>query len=410
MNRIAIAGGGAAGFFAAIVAAGSVDSAVSLFERSSHFLSKVRISGGGRCNVTHGLFDPRMFTTRYPRGERELIAPFHRFSARDTVAWFESRGVQLKQEQDGRMFPVTDSSETIIDCLLAEAKSTGVQLFAGKGIQSAKIKPNGEFDLELSDGSSRPCDRLLLATGGARSVIGAEIAQSLGHTIEPPVPSLFSLHVPAPWLRTLPGISVSDVQVSVGKLRQRGPLLITHNGVSGPVILRLSAWGARTLHALNYVFAIKVNWIPHLDEAELRAELVSRRETQPNRRVGTSPLGGVPARLWEQLVANAGIPAGTIWTSLPRAGVTALVRQLRATELEINGKTMNKDEFVTCGGVRLREINFKTMESRITPHLYFAGELLDIDGITGGFNFQAAWTTGWIAGNAMANIVAPTIS
>ena len=302
------------------------------------------------------------------------------------------------------MFPVTDSSETIVDCLLAEAKAAGVRLFTRKGVEGARVRSQGGFDLKLSNGDSMTCDRLLLATGGARSVIGAEIARSLGHTIEPPVPSLFSLHVPSEWLRSLPGVSVNDVELSLGKLRERGPMLITHNGVSGPAVLRLSAWGARTLHEMDYHFTLHVNWIPSMDEAALRAEFQSRRETQPNRRIMNSPIGQLPARLWEKLVENAGISPETIWTSLPRTGTSALIRQLRETKLEVNGKTMNKDEFVTCGGVRLREINFKTMESRVTPHLYFAGELLDIDGITGGFNFQAAWTTGWIAGHAMAGV------
>jgi hypothetical protein len=402
--RIAIAGGGAAGFFAAIAAArANRDCEVSLFERSSQFLSKVRISGGGRCNVTHAMFDPRMFTTRYPRGERALISPFHRFSARDIVTWFESRGVPLKKEADGRMFPTTDSSGTIVECLVDEAKAAGVRLFTRKGIESARIHGNG-FDLKLSDDSSTACDRLLLATGGARSVIGAEIAQSFGHTIEPPVPSLFSLHVRSAWLQSLPGVSVSDVEVSVEKLCERGPLLITHDGVSGPAVLRLSAWGARTLHAMNYHFSLHVNWIPNLNEAALRTAFRSRRETQPNKRVINSPIESLPVRLWEKLVLNAQISPDVIWTSLSREGVNSLVQQLRDTELRVHGKSLNKDEFVTCGGVRLREINFKTMESRVTPNLYFAGELLDIDGITGGFNFQAAWTTGWIAGHAMAGV------
>jgi predicted Rossmann fold flavoprotein len=405
VTRIVIAGGGAAGFFAAFACAReNSDCEVSIFERSSQFLSKVRISGGGRCNVTHALFDPRMFTTRYPRGERELISPFYRFSAEDTVAWFEARHVQLKREEDGRMFPVTNSSQTIIDCLLTEAKAVGVRLFTRKGVESARTRTTGGFDLKLSDGESFACDRLLLATGGCRSIGGAELARSLGHTIEPPVPSLFSLHVPAPWLRSLPGISVNDVALSVEKLRERGPLLITHNGISGPAVLRLSAWGARILHERNYCFRLRVNWVPAMNEAELRIEFQSRRRTQSNRRVNNSPIGVLPVRLWEKLVANAGISPETIWASLTRAGTNELIRQLRATELEVDGKSLNKDEFVTCGGVRLREINFKTMESRITPHLYFAGELLDIDGITGGFNFQAAWTTGWIAGHAMAGV------
>ena len=405
MTEIAIVGGGAAGFFAAIAAArANADCKVSLFERGSQFLSKVRISGGGRCNVTHALLDPRMFTTRYPRGERELISPFHRFSADDTVAWFEARGVPLKREEDGRMFPVTDSSQTVIDCLIKEAKDAGVQLFTRKGVESARVRAEGGFDLKFNDGESITCDRLLLATGGCRSIGGVELARSLGHTVEPPVPSLFSLHVPATWLRSLPGVSVNDVQVSVETLRERGPLLITHNGISGPAVLRLSAWGARALYEMNYRFSLRVNWVPEMNEAELRTEFQSRRQTEPVRRVNNSPIGALPGRLWENLVANAGIFPGTIWTTLTRAGMNELVRQLRATQLEVGGKSLNKDEFVTCGGVRLREINFKTMESRVTPNLYFAGELLDVDGITGGFNFQAAWTTGWIAGHAMAGV------
>ncbi len=401
-----IVGGGAAGFFAAIAAArANANCKVSLFERSSQFLSKVRISGGGRCNVTHALFDSRLFTTRYPRGERELISPFNRFSADDTIAWFEAHGVLFKREEDGRMFPITDSSETIIDCLMKEAKNAGVRLFTRKGIESARARREGGFELKFSGGELITCDRLLLATGGCRSIGSVvELVRSLGHTVESPVPSLFSVHVPAPWLRSLPGISVSDVELSAEKLRERGPLLITHNGISGPAVLRLSAWGARILHEKNYRFTLRVNWIPEMNEAELRTEFRSRRKTEPTRRVNNSPVGALPARLWEKLVSNAGVSLETIWTSLTRAGANELIRQLRTTELEVTGKSLNKDEFVTCGGVRLHEINFKTMESRITPNLYFAGELLDIDGITGGFNFQAAWTTGWIAGNAMAGM------
>jgi predicted Rossmann fold flavoprotein len=350
------------------------------------------------------LFDPRIFTTRYPRGERELIAPFHRFSADDTVAWFEARGVRLKREEDGRMFPVTDLSQTVIDCLIKEAKDAGVRLFTRKGVETARVRAEGGFDLKFNDGESIECDRLLLATGGCRSIGGVELARSLGHKIEPPVPSLFSLHIPAAWLRSLPGVSVNDVQVSVEKLRERGPLLITHNGISGPAVLRLSAWGARVLHETNYQFSLRVNWIPAMNETELRTEFQSRRQAEPTRRVNNSPIGALPARLWEKLVANAGISPETIWTSLTRPGMNELIQRLRATQLEVDGKSLNKDEFVTCGGVRLREMNFKTMESRITPSLYFAGELLDIDGITGGFNFQAAWTTGWIAGHAMAGV------
>ena len=273
MTEIAIVGGGAAGFFAAIAAAqANRRCKVSVYERSARFLSKVRISGGGRCNVTHALFDPRMFTARYPRGERELISPFHRFSAEDTVAWFEARGVRLKREEDGRMFPVTDSSQTVIDCLINEAKEAGVRLFTRKGIENARVRSEAGFELKFADGESAACDRLLLATGGCRTIGGVvELVRALGHTVEPPVPSLFSLHVPTPWLRSLPGISVGDVEVSVEKLRERGPLLITHNGISGPAVLRLSAWGARILHEKEYRFTLRVNWVPGMNEDKLRA-------------------------------------------------------------------------------------------------------------------------------------------
>jgi predicted Rossmann fold flavoprotein len=405
-KQIAIVGGGAAGFFAAISCAqANPANEVSVYERGSEFLTKVKISGGGRCNVTHACFDPRTLSEHYPRGERALISPLHRFSPTDTVAWFEARGVRLKTEPDGRIFPVADSSRTIIDCLVGEAKGAGVRLFLRKGIERTRLTDQGTFELSLSNADIISCDRLLLATGGSRSAPGAEIAQALGHTVAPPVPSLFSLHVSAAWLRLLPGVSIPDIEISVPgtKLRERGPMLITHNGVSGPAILRLSAWGARILHGLDYRFRLRVNWLPDLSEDAIGTKLQSLRRSHPNRHVINSPLAPVPARLWEQLALAAGIDREARWTTLTRAKARGLARELTHTELEVSGKSLNKEEFVTCGGVTLREINFKTMESRITPHLYFAGELLDLDGVTGGFNFQAAWTTGWIAGHAMAD-------
>jgi predicted Rossmann fold flavoprotein len=408
-EKIAIIGGGAAGFFAAIACAqANPKNEVCIFERNSHFLTKVRISGGGRCNVTHACFEPRDLSASYPRGARALISPFHRFSTTDTVEWFESRGVRLKVEPDGRMFPVTDSSDTIIDCLVEEARRVGVKLFTRKGLQNARVPPEGGFELDL-DGDTIRCDRLLLATGGCRVAGSAALLRSLGHTVVPPVPSLFSFHVPTTWIHRLPGIAVNDAEVSVKDtpLREHGPLLITHNGVSGPVILRLSAWGARVLHSLDYRFLIKVNWLPDLSEDAIRAEFQSSRESYPNRRVLGSAIGMLPARLWEQLAIEAGIGEETKWTTLSREQANTLSRSLHGTELEVNGKSLNKEEFVTCGGVDLREINLKTMESRITPRLYVAGELLDVDGITGGFNFQAAWTSGWIAGHAMAGAEPP---
>lgn len=406
-ERIGIIGGGAAGFFAAIACAeASPGSTVEIFERSAHFLTKVRISGGSRCNVTHALFEPRAFTAYYPRGERALMGPLHRFAAAETVAWFEGRGVRLKEEADGRMFPVTDSSATVVDCLMESARRAGVRLRTKRGVEGIEADAEGGFVLRFAKGETAVCDRLLLATGGARDAGGARLAEMLGHGIEPAVPSLFSLHVEADWLRALPGVSVADAEVSVPemKLRERGAVLVTHQGLSGPAVLRISAWGARMMAAADYRFRLRVNWLPGLTEVELREEFQRRRKAEPNRRVANGAISGLAARLWESLVAQAGIAPETTWTTLSRDGVRELVALVRASELAVNGKSLNKEEFVTCGGVRLSEVNFQTMESRLRPGLYFAGELLDIDGVTGGFNFQSAWTTGWIAGRAMAGL------
>ncbi len=379
-RRIVVVGGGAAGFMAAITAA-EAGADVTIVEKSREFLGKVRISGGGRCNVTHACFDAREFATRFPRGERELIGPFQRFGARETVEWFESRGVKLKTEADGRMFPVTDSSQTIIDCLVNAAKHAGVKLVTNHGVASASQL--------FADH-----DRVLLATGGCRTDAGGKLAASLGHTIEPPVPSLFTFHIATPWLRALAGISVESVEISADGLREHGALLVTYTGLSGPAILRLSAWGARELHALDYQFPLIVNWLPNVN---VLAELEKKRREYGAKLVVSTPL--LPARLWERLVDAPELR----WSKLSRSEQHRLEQRLTRMELPVTGKSLNKDEFVTCGGVRLREVNFKTMESRVRPGLYLAGELLDIDGITGGFNFQAAWTTGWLAGRAMAS-------
>ena len=404
-QRVIMVGGGAAGFFAAITCAEAAPGAeVTVLERGERFLDKVRISGGGRCNVTHACFDERELTTRYPRGERALLAPFKNFQASDTVAWFESRGVKLKTEADGRMFPVSDSSETIINCLLHSARAVGVKLLPNHGVERVARRAEGGFELVLSNGEKLVCDRLLLATGGCRAAVAGQLAVALGHTLEPPVPSLFTFHIATPWLRALAGISVGTVEASVAgaRLRERGALLLTHWGLSGPVILRLSAWGARALHELNYQFLLQVNWLPQLSADAIAAELKSRQAAQPARLVVNVPVTPLPARLWEQLVLADGIARDTRWAALSRTAQHQLVQQLIRTEFPVTGKSLNKDEFVTCGGVRLGEVNFKTMESKVCPGLFFAGELLDIDGITGGFNFQAAWTTGWLAGKAMA--------
>jgi predicted Rossmann fold flavoprotein len=400
-----VVGGGAAGFFAAIACAeASPGTEVIIFEKGPQFLSKVRISGGGRCNVTHACFDPRELTQRFPRGDRALIAPFHQFQAGDTVSWFESRGAKLKVEADGRMFPVTDSSQTIIDCLLAQAHNAGVKLLANRAVDHV-TRIEGQFELTLSNGEKVSCDRLLLALGGCRTPVLGQLAVSLGHTLEPPVPSLFTFYINTPWLRALAGVSVDAAEVAVpgSALRERHALLITHWGLSGPAVLRLSACGARDLHARDYKFPLQVNWLPHLEESSLQRRMLVARNSNPAKLIVNCPIEPLSARLWEALVLATPVPRQTRWSELSRAQQHNLINQLQRSMFEVTGKSLNKDEFVTCGGARLQEVDFKTMQSRVCPGLYFAGEVLDIDGITGGFNFQAAWTTGWIAGNAMAS-------
>ncbi len=402
-------GGGAAGFFAAIAAAEN-GASVRLLEKTARFLDKVRISGGGRCNVTHACFEPREFATRYPRGKKALLSPFQKFSARDTVDWFAARGVKLKTEGDGRMFPVTDSSQTIVDCLVNAAQNAGVKLQLNCAVESVLKNADGKFELTIGGASvlaSREkivCDKLLLATGGCRAAAAGQIAVSLGHQIESPVPSLFTFQIESAWLRSLAGVALELAEVSVptAKLRERGALLVTHWGLSGPAILKMSAWGARSLHGLDYKFPLLVNWLPELNEGKITQQFQARRASAGAKLVVNVPLAPLTARLWEQLVFAAGIARDTRWSALTRAQSQALAQQLVRTEFLVGGKSLNKDEFVTCGGVKLGELNFQTMESKICPGLFFAGELLDIDGITGGFNFQAAWTTGFVAGNAMA--------
>jgi len=405
-RRVIIVGGGAAGFFAAIACAEKLGDrgSVTLYEATAHPLAKVRVSGGGRCNVTHACFEPRELVKKYPRGGRELLGAFSRWQPRDTVAWFAERGVETKTEDDGRMFPVTDDSATIADCLLQAAANAGVKLVTSLGVRSVEKLGDG-FWLTLTDGANERCEKLLLATGGNRSSIGFTIAEKLGHTVEPLVPSLFTFHIDDARLVGLSGVSVETAVVSVRgtKLRTDGPLLITHWGLSGPAVLKLSAWGARELAAVNYEFPLVVNWAPPHTRDSLVRELGEVRVKNPKKQITTwSPLA-MPQRLWERLVTSAGIPATTPWAQVGNAALATLATQITGAELAVVGKSLFKDEFVTCGGVKLSEVDFKTMESRVCPGLHFAGELLDIDGVTGGFNFQSAWTTGWLAGQAMGD-------
>lgn len=400
-----IAGGGAAGFFAAVTCAEANPALqVTLYEATAHPLAKVRISGGGRCNVTHACFEPRELVKRFPRGARELLGPFNRWQPQDTVAWFTERGVQLKTEQDGRIFPVTDNSATIVECLLGAAKKAGVRVVTGIGARKAGRLPEGGYGVELTSGETQSCNRLLLATGGGKSSAGLGIAQSLGHTIEPPVPSLFTFHIDDPRIKGLEGLSAADAKVRVkgADFAARGPLLITHWGMSGPAILKLSAWAARELAARDYRFTVDLSWLGGMTAEDVRDSLAATREAHPKRQIASWNPFGLPARLWERVVAAAPIAPETVWTSVSNAGLKALVDQLISAEFTVTGKSLNKEEFVTCGGVRLSEVNFKTMESRLSPGLYLAGEVLDMDGLTGGFNLQAAWTSGRLAGLAMA--------
>ncbi len=403
--HLGIIGGGAAGFFAAIVAAeASPEAVVEIFEATAHPLAKVRVSGGGRCNATHACFEPRELARRYPRGGRELLGAFTRWQPRDMVAWFAQRGVELKTEADGRMFPTTDDSATIADCLLEAARRAGVRVHLQRGVESATRHPDSTFSLRCTDGSTSTCHRLLIATGGNKSSRGLAIATTFGHTIEPPVPSLFTFQIKDARLEGLSGLAVESAEASVPdlKLNERGPVLITHWGLSGPAVLRLSAWGARLLHDCSYQFTLLLNWTPDFSEGDLLTALTEARAAHPKKQIGSWCPVSLPLRLWEKLVAAAGLAAATTWAGTGNGALRALVAQIRRSEFRVTGKSLFKEEFVTCGGVRLGEVDFRTMESRHMSGLHFAGEVLDVDGITGGFNFQAAWTTGWLAGNAMA--------
>lgn len=401
-----ILGGGAAGFFAAITAAEAQSAhKIILLEKSRQPLAKVRLSGGGRCNVTHACFDVAELVRAYPRGSRELRGPFTRFGPRETVAWFAQRGVPLKTEADGRMFPTTNLSETIVNCLLAAARSAGVELRTQVEVTRIERTAAG-FELSVRDGERLMGERLLLATGSNKH--GYEWAHALGHTIVPPVPSLFTFQIDDPRLRDLAGVSVSDAQLKLSapgaKTETRGPLLITHWGLSGPATLKLSAWSARELHKQNYQAELLVNYLPDFTPAQLQRELIELKAEHARRAVAVQGPLSLPQRLWEKLTAAAGITAGQRWAAVTKRQLTALSGEVSQGRYAITGKGVFKDEFVTCGGVSLKEVNFKTMESRVCPGLHLAGEILDIDALTGGYNFQSAWTTGWLAGRALSEL------
>ena len=404
-KRLVIIGGGAAGFFCAVNAARMNPLLeVMIIEKSSKLLSKVRVSGGGRCNVTHHCFSMAEMIKKYPRGAGFLKKAFHHFFTTDTIQWFKERGVELKTEADGRMFPVSNTSQTIVDCLMKEANKYSVEILMNREAGELSIV-NGQWAIDFKDDKSITADYVCIASGGYPKAIQFDWLKKLGHTIEEPVPSLFTFNMPGNSITELMGVVADNATVKINgtKLSSQGPLLITHWGMSGPAILKLSAWGARELSNSNWHFTISVNWASEYNENTAREKLQSIRfETAAKKIINTNPFT-LPQRLWQYLLKQSDINEDIRWADLPAKEQNKLIKNLCVQEFIVKGKTTFKEEFVTAGGISLNEIDHNTLQSKIAPNLFFAGEVLDVDGITGGFNFQNAWTTGWIAAKAVSN-------
>ncbi|WP_035668503.1 NAD(P)/FAD-dependent oxidoreductase [Flavobacterium sp. 83] len=396
---IIIVGGGAAGFFTAInIVEKNPKLKVAILERGAEVLQKVRISGGGRCNVTHACFEPNELVKFYPRGEKELRGPFHQFCSGDTIEWFEQHGVELKIEADGRMFPVSNSSQSIIDCFLKATQKLGIAVLTGQSVQSI-FKKDTAWKIETQN-ENYLAEKVILATGSNPKVW--EMLQTFGHAVVSPVPSLFTFNIKDSRIKELPGVAAQvTVKVKDTKLSSTGPLLITHWGMSGPAILKLSAWGARILHDKNYQFTIFVNWLNDADKEDVEKKLKELKQEHAKKSVSKKSPFELTNRLWESLVLASGIEVETKWADLSKIQLQNLANQLTNGTFQVNGKSTFKEEFVTAGGIDLKEINFKTMESKLHENLYFAGEIVNIDAITGGFNFQNAWTSGFIVANAI---------
>jgi len=399
MYDVLIVGGGAAGFFTAInVAEKNPEFSIAILERGKEVLTKVSVSGGGRCNVTHACFVPNDLVKFYPRGEKELRGPFHQFCSGDTIEWFSNHGVELKIEDDGRMFPVSDSSQTIIDCFLTVAKKHKIEILTGQSVQSL-YQAEDTWKVETNHQTFR-CKNLVMTTGSNPKIW--ELLENLGHTIVPPVPSLFTFNIKDPRIKDLMGVSAfATVKVQNSKLSASGPLLITHWGMSGPGILRLSAWGARELFAKNYQFMLEVNWLNDATLEETESHLKELKFEHAKKVVSKKSPFEFPNRLWESLVLASEISLETKWADLTKKQLQHLALQLTNGKFQVNGKSTFKEEFVTAGGIDLKEINFKTMESKVLPKVYFAGEIVNIDAITGGFNFQNAWTSGFMVSESI---------
>jgi len=394
-----IVGGGAAGFFTAInIVEKNPKLKVAILERGTEVLNKVRISGGGRCNVTHACFEPNELVKFYPRGEKELRGPFHQFCSGDTVEWFEKHGVELKIEADGRMFPVSNSSQTIIDCFQNATKKLGISVLTNQSVQSI-FKKDALWKVETQS-ETYITEKLILATGSNPKIW--EMLQTFGHAIVSPVPSLFTFNIKDPRIAALPGVAAQvSVKVKDTKLETSGSLLITHWGMSGPAILKLSAWGARILHDKNYQFTIFVNWLNDLDAENVEKTLKELKLEHAKKAVSKKSPFDLTNRLWESLVLASGIESEIKWADLSKIQLQNLSNQLTNGTFQVNGKSTFKEEFVTAGGIDLKEINFKTMESKLHENLYFAGEIVNIDAVTGGYNFQNAWTSGFIVANSI---------
>jgi hypothetical protein len=402
-KRLVVIGGGAAGFFCAVNAARMNPALqVTIVEKSNKLLSKVKVSGGGRCNVTHSCFSIADMIKKYPRGASFLKKAFHHFFTTDTIAWFKERGVILKTETDGRMFPVTDSSQTIIDCLMKEANKYGVQVLMNREIKELRFA-NGEWSMVNGEWSLQ-ANYVCIASGGYPKALQFDWLKNAGHTVEEPVPSLFTFNMPGNAITALMGVVVEHAAVKITgtKLAEQGPLLITHWGMSGPVILKLSAWGARDLSACNWTFKILVNWLPHFNDNTLREKMQQLRFDIATQKIVNRNPFALPNRFWEYLLVQSGVKEEWRWADLPAKEQNKLIKNLCAQEFDVKGKTTFKEEFVTAGGIQLNEIDHHTMQSKITPGLFFAGEVLNVDGVTGGFNFQNAWTTGWIAAKGIS--------
>jgi predicted Rossmann fold flavoprotein len=403
-QHLVVIGGGAAGFFCAVNAARLQPGLrVTLLEKTGKLLQKVKVSGGGRCNVTHACFEIPELVKHYPRGANFLKKSFHQFFTTHTIQWFEERGVALKTEADGRMFPVTNSSQTIIECLMKEASRYKVDILLNRDVHIIETASPG-FTIHCKGFEPLACDYLCIASGGFPKPAAYQFIEALGHNIESPVPSLFTFNMPGNPVTELMGVAVVEAQVKINgtKLQQQGPLLITHWGISGPAVLKLSAWAARDLKELNYQFSITINWLPHLNEHTVRTWLQEQRTATGAQKIHNTTNTGLPKRLWQHLLLQTGIDEALRWADVTAKQQNLLAKNLCAQVYHVNGKTTFKEEFVTSGGVALSEVDANTMQSRLRPGLYFAGEILNIDGVTGGFNFQNAWTSGFIAAKSIA--------